>query len=298
MDYSLVLILLASNSSLLLALLGILGILSARWRRVYVIDSQEKIILLDKKVWSLMVKDDQALGVCFGWWFVGYIKSSTDSHGQTRGTAYMWCTLKKYSEFTSGLNLENRTKDWKLWERDGCSFDITYSTRAVPFTSKLKRPKPGQHGIMEEVISVYRRQNYVVVLLSGKPGSGKSAIGKLLCKKLDGSYCKTYNPTTAGDSFRKLYLAAAPSKESPLIVALEEIDEILCEVKHKKVAVNKYCPAQIHRKSDWNNFLDDIDDGLYPNVIMIMTTNMTIDDLRTLDDSLIRENRINVIKEL
>jgi hypothetical protein len=47
-------------------------------------------------------------------------------------------------------------------------------------------------------------------------------------------------------------------------------------------------------KSDWNSMLDKVTDlGFYPNLILILTSNVTIDAIHELDPSILREGRID-----
>jgi hypothetical protein len=47
-------------------------------------------------------------------------------------------------------------------------------------------------------------------------------------------------------------------------------------------------------KSDWNSMLDKVTDlGFYPNLILILTSNVTLDTLHELDPSMLRAGRID-----
>ena len=44
--------------------------------------------------------------------------------------------------------------------------------------------------------------------------------------------------------------------------------------------------------------IDKIDYGLYPNVILMLCSNSSIDEINNLDDSYLREGRIDLIQNL
>ena len=44
---------------------------------------------------------------------------------------------------------------------------------------------------------------------------------------------------------------------------------------------------------DWNKMLDKINYGLYPNLILILTSNVHLEEINKKDGSLLRENRIH-----
>ena len=66
---------------------------------------------------------------------------------------------------------------------------------------------------------------------------------------------------------------------------------------HKnEIPKHKHYPIPIRDKPTWNSFLDKIDYGLYPNLILIMTSNSKKRDIDSLDTSYLREGRINIFK--
>lgn len=47
-------------------------------------------------------------------------------------------------------------------------------------------------------------------------------------------------------------------------------------------------------KSDWNSTLDKVSDlGFYPNLILILTSNISRDDIHKKDASMLRDGRID-----
>ena len=61
--------------------------------------------------------------------------------------------------------------------------------------------------------------------------------------------------------------------------------------EHKKY--NK----EIADKTSWNCFMDKIGYGMFPNVIILMTSNKTHREISKADTSYLREGRVNIIRE-
>ena len=88
------------------------------------------------------------------------------------------------------------------------------------------------------------------------------------------------------------------SNSRPGIVALEEADRIINAVHNQSIAKHKNIPIQTYDKSGWNMLLDDINLGYYPNLIFILTSNISPKDINLLDPSYLRSKRINLIFNL
>jgi len=76
-----------------------------------------------------------------------------------------------------------------------------------------------QQNIVNTMISIYKRKNNkCVVLVTGEPGVGKSAIVDILCNELINQGAKKVNivdthlPTDPGDFFWTLYYRVWPKK--------------------------------------------------------------------------------------
>ena len=54
-------------------------------------------------------------------------------------------------------------------------------------------------------------------------------------------------------------------------------------------------PISVQNKTGWNRMLDEIGRGLYPHLILLMTSNRDPAFIRSLDPSYIREGRVNEI---
>jgi len=185
-----------------------------------------------------------------------------------------------------------------LYINSATSYDYTkYRKRNIELSQY--KPSPPQLRILDKINKYYEKYQRAVVFIDGDIGKGKSFIGLLLAKQLDGSLCKTFSPTTAGDKFEILYVECSPTYENPLIVILDEVDVILDNVHNKTVPINYKCPTQITNKVTWNTFFDDFNIGLYPYTIIIMTSNKTIEECNTqYDPSYLRHGRCNIIASM
>jgi hypothetical protein len=77
----------------------------------------------------------------------------------------------------------------------------------------------------------------------------------------------------------------------PIIIVLEEADCIIQAIHKNTVILNKEVPTSVYKKTTWSTFLDDM--IFYKNVILILTSNMSKDDIDSLDNAYLRKGRIN-----
>lgn len=122
----------------------------------------------------------------------------------------------------------------------------------------------------------------------------------LLAKKMQTptvkvNFCDTFKPTDPGDLFNKLYNSVSPSKDSPLIVVLEEFDITLRRLHDNRIEDHKHIPKEVCDKASWNQFLDRFDRKYFPHVILVLTSNMSPDAINSMDSSYIRQGRVNVM---
>lgn len=181
--------------------------------------------------------------------------------------------------------------------RKGNYDELRYSSSKI-HVSELE-PLGDQKAAMDQILAVYHKKRRACIFLQGETGTGKSGVGLLLAKQLNGQYCHTFDPTTPGDTFENVlsyYFEREDSLEGPLVLVLEEVNVLLHRIHENAVERHKKIPSQVHNKASWCNFLDD--NVFYKNVIVILTSNESKAELDALDPAYLREGRINAVIEM
>lgn len=272
--------------------------------------SSTKIKYIYPHVYMYSICDgDEYIGWIAGLWFIGYIIKTNGERNETT-ELYIFMNVNKSKNIFDGvIQTEVNKTHISYWERSGNSFSYRYDNREISYP-KLE-PYENQKFIISETIRIMneKESKTSVILLSGPPGTGKSTIATFLAKVLltNKSICQTiinqvhyidtFNPTTPGDDFGKIYRKISPTSNSPLIIVLEEIDIIINKI-YNNIHDHKYIPIQIQNKTGWNIWFDKLDKGFYPHVYIIMTTNKSINYFDELDKSYMRNNRVNLKAEL
>jgi hypothetical protein len=64
---------------------------------------------------------------------------------------------------------------------------------------------------------------------------------------------------------------------------------------HAGIPANPKFIIQTRDKAGWNQILDEIHIGMYPNLILLLTSNKTPEEISEMDPSYIREGRVDLI---
>jgi len=185
------------------------------------------------------------------------------------------------------------SEKFTILSRSGSYFSVYYRKRSLSMDIV---PMGEQKGIMDDIIQAYNLKRHVVVLLHGPVGTGKSMLAMLIAKELEGYFCNTAKFWEPGDTLDTLYFEA--DTETPLIVTFDEVDTIIHMIdagieRHKSLSI------QLQGRTQWNQFMDNIQMGMYPNLILILTTNKTPDEIAsTYDASYLRKGRVDLIREM
>jgi len=272
--------------------------------RLYTVTRREDCIKIQKRVkYCSHLTNGKGEGYSIGYW---YMMSITIIEGDEndRYCVYMIATAATYEALLqdneprpthASSDDVPEPKLVTVYERLG-SFQHAWFKKRTFALPSLK-PRPIQATTIEAIKEHHDRVGHTVAYLHGPPGSGKSMIGVLLAEMHGGAYCNTLRPWQPGDSLAALYSEVEPTKEKPLILAFDEIDDPLQKI-HAGIPPHKSLPICVHDKPSWNHMLDEIQRGMYPNLVIIFTSNKTPDFIREIDPSYIREGRVDLIHEV
>lgn len=151
-------------------------------------------------------------------------------------------------------------------------------------------PLGDQDKILKSIVGIYQKQGRATVFLHGVTGAGKSSMGYLLAKELNGFYCHTFNPTDPGDQLSTLIVDVQRDDE-PLILVMEEVDTMIQSIHENKFQKHLEIPISVYNKSTWSSFLDDM--IFYKKVILVLTSNTSKEDIDRWDESYLRDGRIH-----
>jgi len=264
----------------------------------YTID-KNTIIKISKKIKHSALRNEQnePSGMFLGYIYVGYITEIKQEGNNQNQTLYCICTHKQFSKL---LNIEKQQTDEKyikLYTRTGNYFCIKYKSNNFICSDYI--PRSEQSVILDDVVLHYKKNRRSVLMVTGEPGGGKTFLGILIAKALNGSMCKTYKPTEPGDNLRNLYDMVKPTYENPLIIIIDEFDGILDMLHKNEVKCHDNIPIEVRNKMSWNTLLDDINLNMYPFVIVLFTSNVNKTTItNNYDQSYIREGRIDLYYSL
>lgn len=152
-----------------------------------------------------------------------------------------------------------------------------------------------QEKLYENIMTFYNKNNYAKIFISGEIGKGKTYFSYILAKYLKCYLCDGFDPTEPSASLDNVYSSVEHKYNEPLIILIDEVDIILNKITQKEPLHHKKYPIMIKNKIDWNSFLDKIEYGLYKNLILILCSNMTRDEIdKKYDKSFLRDGRINI----
>jgi hypothetical protein len=182
-------------------------------------------------------------------------------------------------------------EDLTVYERAGALTNPWFRKRTIKINSIV--PRPNQDVIIKTIMEHQEEKGHTVVYLYGPSGSGKTVIGILLANAYKGFYCNTLKPWRPGDSLSSACSEIEPSVKEPLIIAFDEFDGPLVNI-HAGIEPHKNITIQVPDKCGWNQMLDEFAIGMYPNVILVLTSNKSPEFIRSLDPSYIREGRVDL----
>ena len=243
-------------------------------------------------------EDYDPCGLFIGYYYIGYISKRINK--DTPSLLYCLATQDTFKELTK--------KQYVGSEEDKNIFITLITLKGHYYCRYSKKrdlecsryiPKKNQEQVIEETINYYNENHICVTMIYGLPGTGKSLVGLLIAKKLKGSFCKTYDPTLSGNTLENIYDKAQVNKNNPLILLIDEFDIMLDRIHNNSIILHRDIPTEVYNKTTWNTLLDDINIKLYPYLIVILTSNLSKDDIDThYDPSYIRTGRVNIYHNL
>jgi hypothetical protein len=260
---------------------------------------------------SVFYQNGKPYGVFYGRWYIGYIYSNESQHNQGH-TMYLIIKRAVYERVTdtagagdtsassasstsSSSSSATEKKIINIRERRGNPWWWDYADRKYDASKFLKKePRDYQREIIDDIISIVNKKSSRsgTFFIYGEPGTGKSLLTLLLAKQIGAYYCDTWKPTDPGDNLSKVYSTIDDDKQ--LVLVLEECDKLILNVIQGNVKPHLYIPIPMMDKSDWNSMLDKVTDlGFYPNLILILTSNVSRETLHETDASVLRDGRID-----
>lgn len=274
--------------------------------RLYHMRNREYCKRIQKKIGEFCTHmiDGKGAGFSVGRWYVVHIQIYGDTYD-----VWLIATKKTFEELISMTSSEvimmpssdNKNKKEEehatitIFERLG-SFTNPFFRQRKIYSNHLF-PRDNQQKIINQIVHHFREHRRTVAYIHGSVGTGKSIIGLLMAKELKGIYCSTLKPWQPGDSIGELYSDIDPSMDNPLILIFDEVDIPLRQI-HALIRPHREVPIMVMDKSGWNRMLDEIHWGMYPNMILIMTSNQDPALIHKLDPSYLRQGRIDLFFHL
>jgi len=179
----------------------------------------------------------------------------------------------------------------KMFWRQGQYKNFYYSS--IKMDVSHINPIGDQKRVTDDIIRLFKKGTRTTVFIHGVSMAGKSTIGYLVAKHLKAHFCHTFNPTDPGDHFQRMIGELNPRDEenTPIVVVLEEANEIIHSIHNRTVHKIAEIPTPVHNKGTWTTFLDDL--VFYKNLILILTSNESKADLDALDPAYLGPGRID-----
>lgn len=272
--------------------------------RFFYVTQQDKVIIISRKLkeGSSELRDNQdASGYFCGWIYFGYFYVNEKFLGGLDRKVMIFCSQSFYEELLVDPNpppMSDVSNDITLLENVSSFHIPDYKQKTISIT---KFPRSEQDELIRNIIQRYKIQGQgrnLTVYLHGITGTGKSMTTMMLAERINGILCKDFDPLSAGSLLSRVYAAANPSPSQPLVLVMEEVDIKITKIHKIDLPVHKMLKSGIADKTSWNNMFDDIDNGHYPFMITILTSNVPPSKINELDPAYIRPGRIHYFHEM
>lgn len=275
----------------------ILLFITSRWFKRYTLSRDNMRRFQKNVIWGTDVVDGQFSGFIYGKYFVGWIVAP--ERGPSKAT--VWSMISTHDAICKSrveiVKKNESPKKFSMYSRDGSYDNLYYQPSSVDIVTGGERPF--QTTVIDSILSIFDEKKHAVVLLSGPPGCGKSAVYKqlirrlALAKKHKSSFTNEWRMCDPGDKFSSLHTRVSPEEDQPFVVLVDEVDGILKRLGGQGITPHKNYPIEVKNKNEWNSFLDGVDAGFYKNTIFLLTTNLTLAQIDELDSSYTRGGRVD-----
>lgn len=240
-------------------------------------------------------------GLCFSFEkkIICYVFNRTEvTRDRFKTNTKIWYIGKINIEIKSENNIPKELESSPkitIWDKDSDFIDSHIYKFEIPFDYQATNV---QEKLINKILENYESSKIFVCrcLIYGNPGCGKSFLGKLITKKLNGQLSTYINLGTPGCGFRHLYRKSCPTKNNPLIIQLDELDVVIENI-HNQVNINykhEWLTTECYNKISYNNFWSEFVIK-YPFVIWLCTMNKTPNDINRLDECYLRKNRLDIV---
>lgn len=277
----------------------------SNWK-TYLITDKTRIICISKHIISSTYLDEQNnhSGFFFGNGFVGLINVTRGQDNHVEKLLYLLINKKNlknisqthYERVNSCNELlepisSKKKSQVTYWSRVGSYWSLNYQSRIINIALEASEK---QQKVMNSMIEFYRKNERGVFFVYGEPGTGKSTLWRLLGQHYQSHICKKLKLTDPNDSIDLIYNQISPTKEKPLILLFDEVDTMIYDIHHSRILKHKHMPIEIHDKTSYNGFFDDINSDMYPYVIILLTSNKSKQDIDdTMHTCYLRKGRVD-----
>lgn len=310
-------------NTLLISLLGVISynlnyllvLFLSLWFEIYIFKSKNDIHH-SKKILEYIEKENnyvesyiinqgekKANGLCCSSKFASYIiHNITETPHKVKADYIIYFIGKipfeiKIQNPTIEIEVDKETKQKKsiqIYVKEHPWYDSQYKLIELPFDYE---PYQRQNEVLNSILDNYNnnQNNIGRYLISGKVGSGKSFIAKLLAKKMNTKLTFDIKLDQPGNHINKVYFKENTiSRENPLIILLDEWDVMIKNIHSSSIKPqHKWLITQIINKETYTTFLSE-QILLYPYVIYIFTMNSTVKEINDLDPCYLRKGRIDI----
>ena len=243
--------------------------------------------------------DDIPIGIVFGKWYMAFITSEKiPKHtGETIGyTINFWTSKKGHIIAVNNKFVKIQEKNiLEVWRHTSIYQDSAYELSTIKF---IDRPCEQQQQVVDSMKRMIATSilngygNRLITIIAGPNGTGKSQIAKQFAKAMNATVCDDYNPSRQGENFITLIKNVKPSKETPLVILIEEFDKIITKIHEP--AKDKFTGLiqSMTDKPSYNMFMDRLSE--YDNVFLVITMNSSFKQIDDMDISYTRYGRVDL----